>query len=380
MMFPLPCGEFVWVDPEEAIKALETYDVNTSPIGYYMEVDIEVPKEIHDLVSAYPLFPEVMDGKLKATLYDKKNSRVHIAYLQLGIGLCYKITKVHRAIRFKQERVMNNYVLMLAEERKKYPKGTFLNDLYKLMANSLFGNTIENPENYPNHKVAIGDDDCIRLLNNERLRNFHKLDKNCETILAELELEKVDYSKPIAIGCTILDLSKTYMQYFYYCVLRVYYGDRMRFMYTDTDSIVCWLKTNDVKQDIKNMQDWFESEQTKGMPGVMKVEKDNIVEFRAFCPKHYYYIQKIGDKYKVSEAFKGIPSHVRSSKDLTQEEIIEHLQKGQSLPSISSFEMKSIRSKNHEVIIQNVKKTITDKDDKREYIDEYHTVALGYIA
>jgi DNA polymerase elongation subunit (family B) len=269
---------------------------------------------------------------------------------------------------------------MLTEERKKYPKGTFLNDLYKLMANSLFGKTIENPENYRNHKVAIGDDDCIRLLNNERLRNFHKLDKNCETVLAELELEKVDYNKPIAIGCSILDLSKTYMQYFYYSVLKSYYGDRMRFIYTDTDSIVCWIKTNDVKQDIKNMQEWFESEQTKGMPGVMKIEKDNTVEFRAFCSKHYYYIQKIGDKYKVSEAFKGIPSHVRSSKDLTQEEIIEHLSKGQSLSSISTFEMKSIRSRNHEVIIENVKKSITDKDDKPQYIDEYHTVALGYIA
>jgi hypothetical protein len=112
----------------------------------------------------------------------------------------------------------------------------------------------------------------------------------------------------------------------------------------------------------------------------MKIEKDNIMEFRAFCPKHYYYIQKVGDKYKVSEAFKGILSHVRQSKDLTQEEIIEHLQKGQSLSSVSTFEMKSIRSFNHEVQVVNVKKEITDQDDKRQYLDEYHTVALGYIA
>jgi hypothetical protein len=116
------------------------------------------------------------------------------------------------------------------------------------------------------------------------------------------------------------------------------------------------------------------------MPGVMKVEKENIVEFMTCCPKHYYYIQKIGDKYKVFEVFKGIPSHVRSSKDLTQEEIIEHLSKRQSLPSVSTFEMRAIRSKSHEVIVQNMTKTITDKDDKRHYIDDYHTVALGYIA
>jgi hypothetical protein len=128
------------------------------------------------------------------------------------------------------------------------------------------------------------------------------------------------------------------------------------------------------------MQIWFEPEETAGIPGVMKIEKDNIVEFRAFCPKHYYYIQKKGDKYKVSEAFKGIPSHVRHSKDLTQEEIKQHLEKGKSLPSVSTFEMKAIRSRNHEFQVVDVKKEISDQDDKRQYIDEYHTVALGYIA
>jgi hypothetical protein len=255
-----------------------------------------------------------------------------------------------------------------------------MNDLYKLMASSFFGNTIENPENYRNHKIAISSEDCLRLLNNERMRNFHKLDKDCETVLVELELESVDYNKPIAIGCSILDLSKLYMHFFFYCVLRPYYGNNMKFMYTDTDSIVCWIKTNNIKQDIKNMQQWSESEETSSLPGVIKVEKDNIMEFRACCPKHYYYIQLKDGKYKLSEAFKGIPSHVRRSKDLSQQVIIDHLTKEQSLPSISTFEMKAIKSKNHEVVMENLTKTVTDKDDKRQYIDEYHTVALGYIA
>jgi hypothetical protein len=47
MLFPLPCGDFSWVDPEEAMKALDTYDVHKSEYGYYLEVDIEVPKEYH---------------------------------------------------------------------------------------------------------------------------------------------------------------------------------------------------------------------------------------------------------------------------------------------------------------------------------------------
>jgi hypothetical protein len=42
--------------------------------------------------------------------------------------------------------------------------------------------------------------------------------------------------------------------------------------------------------------------------------------------------------------------------------------------------MKAIRIRNHEAQVVDVKKEITDKDDKRQYIDEYHTVAHGYIA
>jgi DNA polymerase elongation subunit (family B) len=212
------------------------------------------------------------------------------------------------------------------------------------------------------------------------LRNFHKLDEDCDTVLVELELENVYYDKPIAIGCSILDLSKFYMALFYYTALLPYYGDNMMFMYTDTDSIVCWLKTKDIKEDIRRMQVWFESEETAGVPGVMKIEKDDIVEFRAYCPKHYYYIQYKDNKYKISEKFKGIPSHLRRGKDLSQEQIKQHLETRTPLPSRTTFEMKAIRSFNHEVQVVNVTKEISDKDDKRLYIDEYHTVALGYIA
>jgi hypothetical protein len=91
MLYPLPSGEFQWVGPDEVCKAISDYDLETSEYGYFIECDIHVPKEIHDKVSAYPLFPEIMDGKLKSTLYDKKNYHVHIAYLQLGLSLGYEL-------------------------------------------------------------------------------------------------------------------------------------------------------------------------------------------------------------------------------------------------------------------------------------------------
>jgi hypothetical protein len=101
MLFPLPVREYQWINPDVGYEILQTYDINNSEYGYYYECDIEVPPEIHDKVSAYPLFPEVIDGKLKATLYRKTNYKVHIVYLQLGLMLGYKISRIHRILSFR---------------------------------------------------------------------------------------------------------------------------------------------------------------------------------------------------------------------------------------------------------------------------------------
>jgi hypothetical protein len=154
----------------------------------------------------------------------------------------------------------------------------------------------------------------------------------------------------------------------------------MKFLYTDTDSLVVWLKTQDLKKDISQMQEWFESDATKGLPGVMKIEKDNIVEFGAYSPKHYYYIQKVNGKYIVPSFFKGIPGHVRDKPLKTQEDIIEHLKQGQKLISKNTYDFTVLRSKNHQIMVKNIQKTVSDEDDKRYYIDEFHTLALGHYS
>lgn len=46
--------------------------------GYFIECDIHVPQSIHDTFSACPLFPERIDGKVKATLDDKEKYIDHI--------------------------------------------------------------------------------------------------------------------------------------------------------------------------------------------------------------------------------------------------------------------------------------------------------------
>ena len=67
-------------------------------------------------------------------------------------------------------------------------------------------------------------------------------------------------SKPIYIGQSVLDISKTLMYEFYYNYLKPKYGDKIKLCYMDTDSFIFYVETNDFFEDIKDdIHDWFDT-------------------------------------------------------------------------------------------------------------------------
>ena len=113
-------------------------------IGYILEVDLDYPKELHDLHKDYPLAPEIMcinesmlsqvqkdihkyyygkdasdekANKLVLNVMGKKYV-LHISalkfYLQHGLSL----RKVHRAISFKQANFLKPFIEFNTEKRK----------------------------------------------------------------------------------------------------------------------------------------------------------------------------------------------------------------------------------------------------------------------
>ena len=59
----------------------------------------------------------------------------------------------------------------------------------------------------------------------------------------------MELDKPIYMGMSILDYSKTHMYSFYYDVLKPKYGDNIKLVYTDTDSYVIQVMTDDLYTD-----------------------------------------------------------------------------------------------------------------------------------
>jgi hypothetical protein len=166
MMMNLPVGEYKLTIVNKEIKDHSTYlkhileyDFENKNYGYLLEVDIDPPNN-KELFNGYPLFPEKVDGKLECTLFPKRNYLVHIAHLQLGLKLGYKLNKVHRTIKFKQEKVLEKYIQANTEYRKKAPNQLYEN-YYKLLNNSIYGKTCENPLRCRNRKILTTKKDII---------------------------------------------------------------------------------------------------------------------------------------------------------------------------------------------------------------------------
>ena len=59
-------------------------------------------------------------------------------------------------------------------------------------------------------------------------------------------------NKPIYLGMSILDISKTLMYKFWYDYFKPKYGNKVKLCNTDTDSFIIHIITEDVFEDISN--------------------------------------------------------------------------------------------------------------------------------
>ena len=59
-------------------------------------------------------------------------------------------------------------------------------------------------------------------------------------------------NKPLYLGASILDISKTLTYKFWYDYLKLKYRERVKLCYTDTDSFIIYIKTEDFFEDISS--------------------------------------------------------------------------------------------------------------------------------
>ena len=97
---------------------------------------------------------------------------------------------------------------------RKEAKNEFEKDFFKLMNNSVFGKTMENVRKHRDIKLVTTEEKRSKLVSEP---NYHTTKYFSENLLAiEMKKTKVKMNKPVYLGMSIVDISKTLMYKFRY--------------------------------------------------------------------------------------------------------------------------------------------------------------------
>ena len=396
----LPTGKFKWMKDltvKSVIKILGKeqareqkqggFGGKNSLQGFIFEVDLEYPKELWKSHNDYPLAPErvEVDGveKLICHFKSRRNYVVHFVNLRQYLEMGMILTAVHRGISFNQSPWMEPYIRKNTELRKS-ATNSFEKDFFKLMNNSVFGKTIENIRKRQNIKLVEKRDLALKLssrLNFERATIF---DPNLVAI--HMKQTEIYFNKPVYAGQAILDLSKTLMYDFHYNYIRKKYPEGGELLFTDTDSLMYEIQTDDFYSDIEpDIVDKFDtsdypSDHKSGIPtginkkviGMFKdeVAGKQITHFVGLRPKLYSF--KIEHCEGVKKC-KGIKKNI-VAKEIKFDNYVQCLFSGEKQMRM----MKIIRSENHDIYSKEVNKIALSCDDNKRIIckNQINTLAI----
>ncbi|CAK1578622.1 unnamed protein product [Parnassius mnemosyne] len=274
--------------------------------------------------------------------------------------------------------------LPFAAEKFASPGSKHKKDFFKKQNNSIFGKIIENKRKQVDVKLVNVWKDTSNKTNKlcgaekyVSAPNFKNLIIISDSLVAiQLELTKVILDRPIYIAFSILDLAKSHLYHFHYSIMKRMYKNSLQLCYTDTDSLLYLINTNDFYEDIKK---YFDTSNFKNnqydmpkvnckIPRFFKDEMDGdiITKFVGLRAKLYC----IDSKTTSIRKAKGIKKSV--TKNLNIEKYKRALWSNENFRKSICI----IRSKNHQIFTQKVDKLLLNRDDDKRQImaDGYNTL------
>ena len=402
--------------PDSDIPNPETRSFINEEADWILEVDLEYPDHLHDLHDDYPLAPESFEvltsmlsdkhlslrrkyygasnqysRKLVCSLLSRKKYVVYGPLLRFYIEQGLVVTAVHRGIRFNTRYMLRDYIQYNTDQRNAAGNDECKRSFFKMMNNAVFGKTIEKPEKHIDIRLETDPEAARRHAEKPhcvQFRVFHE-----ELIGVEMRKVKGVINKPFQLGYAILELSKLHMYRSFY-QLKAHFGDRVRMMYTDTDSLVLSFEGPDCQPfdlysellTTPSISELFDLSQTPvghvtfptniqhahaDQVGYFKDELkgDQIVEFIALKPKMYSFISCASTKpddrttmppIKSKQVGKGIAR--ATLKTIVHDEYKRMYNEGDGTKVIN----RRIASQLHQVYTQAVEKRgLVPYDDKR---------------
>ena len=382
MMNKLPYRGFKWMTREE----MDNWEM----FPCALEVDLEYPKELHDLHNDLPLCPENIEtknkiNKLIPTLNNKEKYVIHYRTLILCLELGLKLKKIYNGIKFEEKDWIKSYIDKNTRLRTK-ADNDFEKDFFKLGNNSIFGKSSEDETKRCTVELVTTVKRLKKLTCKKNLKGVRVFKDDLMSV--HMANTNVKITKPIYVGATVLDTSKIPMYNFHYNYIKKNYGNNAKLLDMDTDGVKYHIKTEDIYKDMnKNVLEIFDTSNypnnhqsgirngiNKKVPGKFKDELggEPIIAYAGPRAKLYSYLTLSNVEEKKA---KGIKKYAIKNKL-----IFNDFKECVLNRTTKRITQSNIRSYNHEVYTEIINKVALNWYDDKRYILEngIDTLAWGH--
>ena len=312
-----------------------------------------------------------------------KDYLISLPLLQFLLSKGLKIDKVRKVYKFKQSSFLKSFIENNIKRRAQ-ANNPFIKNAIKLINNAIYGRTLLNKLHYATEtKVVNTRNQIIKSFSKPTFRKADPI-SNSRTLVT-YNKPHVEVDSPIYVGFSILEYSKLIMYRFWYDVLVKTYGDRVQYVYSDTDSFIINLETEDIEKEIKGPlaphldlsnfppEHPLYDDTNKGVLGKLKIETGHhfMTEFVGLKPKMYSFKTTRSDCS--DNTLKGIPSYRR--KQLTFDQYLNTLEKNE-LVSVNTARLQYVKQSMR--MISQRKLALSSYEDKRYYLNNSQSVAYGH--
>ena len=155
---------------------------------------------------------------------------------------------MHHAIRFTASFYFVPNINNNKQKRRQCKTGEVKQNFYKLMNNALYGKTIENLAKQSYILLGTEEDKARQLAEKPHCQYFRIFDEN----LIGVEMRKLRHviNKPCQHGFCVLEWCK--LKIYTYALLKDAFKDKVRMLYTNTDSFFLQFFVDDLPNKIKS--------------------------------------------------------------------------------------------------------------------------------
>ena len=244
------------------------------------------------------------------------------------------------------------------------------------MNNSVYGKIMENLRKRIDVRLSTDEKKLIKIVSKPTCVSSKIFNENLVAVHKVKEV--LTLNRPAYVGMCILELSKTLMCDFHYNIIKPLYGENAKLLFTDTDSLMYEIATEDVYKDLYNSSktDLFDNsdypveseyyfKDNKKVIGKMKDEASGvpITEFVGLKSKMYSYMKENESGGKTAKGIK----KALIKKNINHNNYRETLFTKQQL----HHKMKTIRNNYDELKSYEINKvSLSCFDDKRYLLDE----------